>query len=138
VIVGNLVADPEIRHTNDNRMVANLRLATSESWRDKSTGERKERSEFHRVTIFNEALASIAEKRLKKGTLLYLEGSIQTRKYTDKDGIERYSTEIVLSGFNGMLQILGGGKHYDDVKEADDGIPQGIPGSSRKATDTVF
>lgn len=106
ILVGNLGADPEIRRTQDGRAIANLRLATSESWRDKSTGERKERTEWHRVVIFNEALVKIAEQYLHKGSKIYVEGQIQTRKWQDKDGQDRYSTEVVLQGFNSVLTML--------------------------------
>lgn len=106
ILVGNLGADPEIRRTQDGRAIANLRLATSESWRDKSSGERKERTEWHRVVIFNEALAKIAEQYLHKGSKVYIEGQIQTRKWQDKDGQDRYSTEVVLQGFNATLTML--------------------------------
>lgn len=105
IILGNLGADPEIRRTQDGRAIANLRVATSESWRDKS-GERKERTEWHRVVIFNEALAKIAEQYLHKGSKVYLEGQIQTRKWQDKDGNDKYSTEVVLQGFNATLTML--------------------------------
>jgi single-strand DNA-binding protein len=112
ILVGNLGADPEIRRTQDGRPIANLRVATSESWKDKATGERKEKTEWHRVVIFNEGLCKIAEQYLKKGAKVYLEGSLQTRKWTDKENIERYSTEVVLQGFNSQLTMLdakGGG-----------------------------
>jgi single-strand DNA-binding protein len=112
ILIGNLGADPEIRRTQDGRPIANLRVATSESWRDKNTGERKEKTEWHRVVIFNEGLCKIAEQYLKKGSKVYLEGQLQTRKWTDKDNIERYSTEVVLQGFNSQLTMLdraGGG-----------------------------
>ncbi|MGL4528297.1 MAG: single-stranded DNA-binding protein, partial [Aestuariivirga sp.] len=95
ILVGNLGRDPEVRHTQDGKSIVNLSLATSESWRDKSTGERKEKTEWHRVVIFNEALAKVAEQYLKKGSTVYIEGQLQTRKYTDKDGVEKYSTEVV-------------------------------------------
>jgi single-strand DNA-binding protein len=108
ILVGNLGADPEIRRTQDGRPIANLRIATSESWRDKNTGERKEKTEWHRVVIFNEGLCRIAEQYLKKGSKVYLEGQLQTRKWTDKDNIERYSTEVVLQGFNSSLTMLDG------------------------------
>ena len=108
ILIGNLGADPEIRHTQDGRAIANLRVATSESWRDKSSGERREKTEWHRVVIFNENLAKIAEQYLKKGSKVYLEGSIQTRKWEDQQGQERYTTEIVLQGFNGQLTMLDG------------------------------
>ncbi|MGA2566802.1 MAG: single-stranded DNA-binding protein [Pseudolabrys sp.] len=106
ILIGNLGADPEIRRTQDGRPIANLRVATSESWRDKATGERKEKTEWHRVVIFNEGLCRIAEQYLKKGSKVYLEGALQTRKWTDKDGHERYSTEVVLQGFNSQLTML--------------------------------
>jgi single-strand DNA-binding protein len=108
ILVGNLGADPEIRRTNDGRAIANLRVATSESWRDKNTGDRKERTEWHRVVVFNEGLCKVAEQYLKKGSKIYIEGQLQTRKWTDKDGGERYATEIVLQGFNSSLTMLDG------------------------------
>jgi single-strand DNA-binding protein len=112
ILIGNLGADPEIRRTQDGRPIANLRVATSESWRDKTTGERREKTEWHRVVIFNEGLCRIAEQYLKKGSKVYLEGALQTRKWQDKDGHDRYSTEVVLQGFNSQLTMLdraGGG-----------------------------
>jgi single-strand DNA-binding protein len=112
ILIGNLGADPEIRRTQDGRPIANLRVATSESWRDKATGERKEKTEWHRVVIFSEGLAKIAEQYLKKGSKVYLEGSLQTRKWQDQSGQDRYSTEVVLQGFNATLTMLdraGGG-----------------------------
>jgi single-strand DNA-binding protein len=118
ILVGNLGADPEIRRTQDGRPIANLRVATSESWRDKNTGERKEKTEWHRVVIFNEGLCRVVEQYLKKGAKVYLEGQLQTRKWTDKDNIERYSTEVVLQGFNSQLTMLdrvgGGGSEMPD------------------------
>jgi single-strand DNA-binding protein len=108
ILVGNLGADPEIRSTQDGTRVANLRMATSESWRDKMSGERKERTEWHRVVIFNERLADIAEKYLKKGSKVYLEGALQTRKWTDNSGQERFTTEVVLQRFRGELTMLDG------------------------------
>jgi single-strand DNA-binding protein len=112
ILVGNLGADPEIRRTQDGRPIVNLRLATSETWRDKTTGERRERTEWHRVVIFNEGLAKVAEQYLKKGSKLYIEGQLQTRKWQDQQGQDRYSTEVVLQGFNSQLTMLdrvGGG-----------------------------
>src|ERR1700732_1923427 len=106
ILVGNLGADPEIRRTQDGRPVANLRVATSDSWRDKATGERRERTEWHRVVIFNEGLCRIAEQYLKKGAKIYLEGQLQTRKWQDQQGQDRYSTEVVLQGFNSQLTML--------------------------------
>jgi single-strand DNA-binding protein len=108
ILIGNLGADPEIRRTQDGRPVANLRVATSESWRDKGSGERRERTEWHRVVIFNEGLCRIAEQYLKKGSKVYLEGQLQTRKWEDQSGQERYSTEVVLQGFNSSLTMLDG------------------------------
>ena len=108
ILVGNLGADPEIRRTQDGRPIANLRIATSESWRDKNTGERRERTEWHRVVIFNEGLCRIAEQYLRKGSKVYLEGQLQTRKWQDQSGQDRYSTEVVLQGFNGNLTMLDG------------------------------
>ena len=120
ILIGNLGADPEIRHTQDGRPIANLRIATSDSWRDKATGERRERTEWHRVVIFNEGLAKIAEQYLRKGSKVYLEGSIQTRKWEDQSGQERYTTEIVLQGFNAQLTMLDG-KPRDGISD----VPQG-------------
>jgi single-strand DNA-binding protein len=108
ILVGNLGADPEIRRTQDGRPIANLRVATSENWRDKTTGERKEKTEWHRVVIFSEGLCRIAEQYLKKGSKIYIEGALQTRKWQDKDGQDRYSTEVVLQGFNSVLTMLDG------------------------------
>jgi single-strand DNA-binding protein len=112
ILIGNLGADPEIRSMQDGRPVCNLRVATSETWKDKSTGERRERTEWHRVVIFNEGLCRIAEQYLKKGSKVYLEGQLQTRKW-EKDGQDHYSTEVVLQGFNSTLTMLdsreGGG-----------------------------
>jgi len=108
ILIGNLGADPEIRRTQDGRPIANLRVATSETWRDKATGERREKTEWHRVVIFNEGLCKIAEQYLKKGSKVYLEGALQTRKWQDKDGQDRYSTEVVLQGFNSQLTMLDG------------------------------
>jgi single-strand DNA-binding protein len=106
VLVGNLGRDPEVRRLASGDPVVNLSVATSESWRDKASGERKERTEWHRVVIFNENLAKVAEQYLHKGSKVYLEGQLQTRKYTDKDGVEKYSTEIVLQRFRGELVML--------------------------------
>ncbi len=108
ILIGNLGADPEIRQTQDGRPIANLRIATSESWKDRNTGERKERTEWHRVVIFSEGLARIAEQYLKKGSKVYIEGQLQTRKWQDRDGNDRYTTEIVLQGFNSTLTMLDG------------------------------
>ena len=106
ILIGNLGKDPEIRRTQDGRPIANLSVATSESWRDKATGERKEKTEWHRVVIFSEGLCKIAEQYLKKGAKVYLEGSLQTRKWQDQSGQDKYSTEVVLQGFNSVLTML--------------------------------
>jgi single-strand DNA-binding protein len=108
ILVGNLGRDPEVRSTQDGLKIVNLSLATSESWRDKNSGERREKTEWHRVVIFNERLAEVAEKFLKKGSKIYVEGALQTRKWTDQSGQERYSTEVVLQRFRGELTMLDG------------------------------
>jgi single-strand DNA-binding protein len=108
ILVGNLGRDPEIRSTQDGTKIANLSVATSESWKDKNSGERREKTEWHRVVIFNERLADVAEKYLKKGSKVYVEGALQTRKWTDQSGQERYSTEVVLQRFRGELTMLDG------------------------------
>jgi len=133
ILVGNLGADPEIRQTQDGRPIANLRVATSESWRDRNTGERRERTEWHRVVIFSEGLAKIAEQYLKKGAKVYIEGQLQTRKWQDQSGQDRYSTEVVLQGFNSTLTMLdsrggsggGGGFGGGDQGGFDPGPPSG-------------
>ncbi len=120
ILVGNLGADPEVRRTQDGRPIVNLRIATTESWRDKGSGERKERTEWHRVVIFSEGLCKVAEQYLKKGSRVYLEGQLQTRKWQDQQGQDRYSTEVVLQGFSAQLVMLdraggsGGSSGPDD------------------------
>ena len=122
IIVGDLRANPEIRQTRDGRAVANLRVATNESWKDRATGERNERTEWHRVAIFSEGLVRVVENYLQKGSKVYIEGQIRTRKWQDRDGNDRYSTEIVLQNFNSQLHILdsraegGGGYRRDDSR----------------------
>ena len=106
-IIGNLGKDPEVRHTQDGRVIVNFSVATTETWRDKSTGERKEKTEWHTIVIFNEGLAKVAEQYLKKGSSVYIEGQLQTRKWIDKNGDDRYSTEIVLQNYRGELVMLG-------------------------------
>jgi single-strand DNA-binding protein len=108
ILVGNVGKDPEIRHTNDGKAIVNLSLATSESWRDKASGERKEKAEWHRIVVFNENIAKIIEQYVRKGDKIYIEGQLQTRKWANKDGIEQYTTEIVLQAFNGQLVLLSG------------------------------
>ncbi len=119
ILVGNLGRDPEARSLNDGSQVVNLSVATSESWKDKATGERRERTEWHRVVIFNENLGKIAQNYLKKGSKVYLEGQLQTRKWTDQEGNDKYSTEVVLQRYRGELTMLdsrseGGGSFADD------------------------
>ena len=136
ILVGNLGKDPEIRRTQDGRPIANLSIATSETWRDKATGERKEKTEWHRVVIFNEGLCKIAEQYLKKGAKVYIEGALQTRKWTDQSGVEKYSTEVVLQGFNSTLTMLdgrsggGGGSFGSDDSGGDFGSAAVEPGAA--------
>jgi single-strand DNA-binding protein len=134
ILIGNLGADPEIRRTQDGRPVANLRLATSDSWKDKNTGERREKTEWHRVVIFNENLCRIAEQYLKKGSKVYIEGALQTRKWQDQSGQDRYSTEVVLQGFRGELTLLdrAGGGGGGDFAADDSGGEFGSPGPTRR------
>jgi len=131
ILVGNLGKDPEIRRTQDGRPIANLSVATSETWRDKATGERKEKTEWHRVVIFNEGLCKVAEQYLKKGAKVYIEGQLQTRKWTDQSGAEKYSTEVVLQGFNSNLTMLdgrgGGGGGYAEEGGGDFGSSSPAP-----------
>ena len=108
ILIGNLGKDPEIRRTQDGRPIANLRIATSESWKDKTSGERREKTEWHSVVIFNENLCRVAEQYLRKGAKVYIEGQLQTRKWQDQQGQDRYSTEVVLQGFGGTLTMLDG------------------------------
>ncbi|ACI93348.1 single-stranded DNA-binding protein (SSB) [Afipia carboxidovorans OM5] len=134
ILVGNLGADPDVRRTQDGRPIVNLSIATSDTWRDKATGERKEKTEWHRVVIFNEGLCRVAEQYLKKGAKVYIEGALQTRKWQDKDGKDKYSTEVVLQGFNSTLTMLdgrsggGGGSFAGD----DAGSSFGSSGSSQR------
>ncbi len=134
ILVGNLGRDPEVRHAQDGTKIVNLNLATSESWKDRSSGERKEKTEWHRVVIFNDRVAGIAEQYLKKGSKVYIEGALQTRKWTDKEGQERYSTEVVISRFKGELTLLdsrgeGGMGNYDSG-----GDSEGYAAPAKRAT----
>jgi single-strand DNA-binding protein len=113
-LLGNLGKDPEVRATNSGGKIVNLTVATSEKWKDKSTGERKEKAEWHKVVIFNDGLAGVAERYLRKGSKVYLEGALQTRKWTDKEGQERYSTEVVLTQYGGQLVLIDGAKSGND------------------------
>ena len=134
ILVGNLGKDPEIRRTQDGRPIANLSIATSETWRDKATGERKEKTEWHRVVIFNEGLCKVAEQYLKKGAKVYVEGQLQTRKWTDQSGVEKYSTEVVLQGFNSTLTMLdgrsGGGSSFGGDEGGGSDFGMGGPSSA--------
>lgn len=135
-LIGNLGRDPEVRRLNSGDPVVNLSVATSENWRDKASGERKERTEWHRVVIFNENLAKVAESYLRKGSKLYIEGQLQTRKYTDKDGVEKYSTEIVLQRYRGELVMLdsrGGGEAGERPATASEAGGQSGAGESGRS-----
>ncbi len=135
ILIGNLGRDPEVKTFANGGKVCNLSLATSENWRDKATGERKERTEWHRVAIFNERLVDVAEKYLKKGAKVYLEGQLETRKWTDQSGVEKYSTEVVLRQFRGELTMLdgrgGGGAGGPPDDEMGGGSPPERGGGSR-------
>lgn len=138
ILVGNLGRDPESRSFQNGGKVVNLRIATSESWKDRNSGERKEKTEWHSVAIFNEGLANVAERYLRKGSKVYIEGQLQTRKWQDQSGADRYSTEVVLQGFNSVLTMLdgapggggggGGGSYNDDF--GDGGYSGGFSGGS--------
>ena len=149
ILVGNLGADPEIRRTQDGRPIANLRVATSESWRDRNTGERRERTEWHRVVVFNEGLCKVVENYLRKGSKVYIEGQLQTRKWQDQSGQDRYSTEVVLQGFNSTLTMLdgrsegsgsqdyGGGGYQGDYGGAPQRSSDPGPGPQRSIADEM-
>ncbi|MBL8571656.1 MAG: single-stranded DNA-binding protein [Phreatobacter sp.] len=133
ILVGNLGRDPEVRRLNNGEQVCNLRLATTETWRDKASGERKERTEWHQVVIFNENLVRVAEQYLKKGSKVYVEGQLQTRKWTDQQGAEKYSTEVVLQRFRGEMVLLdsrGGGGGASDYGDDSFGGGGGFGGGS--------
>ena len=127
ILIGNVGADPEIRRTQDGRPIANLRIATSEQWRDKNSGERREKTEWHTVVVFNEGLCKVVEQYVKKGAKLYIEGALQTRKWQDQNGNDRYSTEVVLQGFGSTLTMLdgrgeGGGRSQGGQDDYDQGF----------------
>lgn len=135
ILVGNLGTDPDVRTTQTGGKIVNLSLATSESWKDKTTGEKQERTQWHRIVLFNENLANVAERYLKKGAKIYVEGQLETRKWTDKDGQEKYTTEVVLRPFNGQLTMLdskGGGGMSDGDQAGYSSAP--APRSSGAAT----
>ena len=121
ILVGNLGKDPEVRRMQNGNPVVNLTVATSDTWRDKTSGERKEKTEWHRVVIFNEALCKVVEQYLKKGAKVYIEGQLQTRKWQDKDGHDKYSTEVVLQGFNSTLTMLDGKRDGSGYRPGGDG-----------------
>lgn len=127
IIVGNLGKDPEVRSTNSGDKIANLRIATSEQWRDKATGEKKEKAEWHSVVCFNDNITKVCENYLKKGSTVYIEGKLQTRKWTDNQGVEKYSTEIVLDRFDGKLVMLGG-RDGSSSDRQDSGNISGVDG----------
>ena len=137
ILVGNVGQDPEVRRMSNGDAVVTLSVATGESWRDKSSGERREKTEWHRVVIFNEHLAKVAEQYVRKGSKVYVEGQIQTRKWTDQQGQDKYSTEIVLNRFRGDLQMLdskgqgGGGETPPGAGDLDDSIPFAHPWGER-------
>ena len=114
ILIGNLGRDPEVRFSQDGKKIVNFSIATSESWKDKSSGERREKTEWHRIVIFSDGLAGIAERFLRKGSKVYVEGTLQTRKWTGNDGIEKYTTEVVLQGFNSTLTMLDGRESSSD------------------------
>jgi single-strand DNA-binding protein len=156
-LIGHLGADPEVRHTQDGRAIANMRLATTDSWTDKQSGERRERTEWHSIVIFNENLSKIAQQYLRKGSKVYIEGALQTRKWQDNSGNDRYSTEIVLQNFGGTLIMLGdpkgkgedngSGREYDvregrsvpreQKKEKDLDLPGRLPGRKHELDDEI-
>lgn len=131
IIIGHAGSDPDIRTTSDGRKIANLSVATSETWKDKATGERQERTQWHRIVIFNEGLAAVAERYVRKGAKLYIEGQIETRKWTDNQGIEKYTTEIVLRPYRGELTLLD--SRREGPPPADDPDAYGTPRSANPA-----
>jgi len=135
ILIGNLGRDPEVRHAQDGSKIVNLNVATSESWKDKASGERKEKTEWHRVVVFNDRIADIAERYLKKGSKVYIEGALQTRKWTDQSGAEKYSTEVVISRFKGELTLLDGrGEGGGGFESAPAGEPEhNAPRAAAKA-----
>ena len=131
MLIGNLGADPVIRQTQDGKRLAQLSLATSESWKDKSTGEKKEKTSWHRIVIFKDGLAGVVESYLKKGSKVYVEGQLQTRKFTDQSGQEKYTTEVVLGNYNGALTMLDsrGGMSSDSIQDMPSDVNQDMNNS---------
>lgn len=138
ILIGNLGKDPEIRNTQAGDKIVSFTLATSESWNDKASGERKERTEWHRIVVFNEQIASVAEKYLKKGAKVYVEGQLQTRKWTDQAGVEKYTTEIVLARFKGEMTMLSSANGNDrPPSRSETGNPGYLPRSSGDMDDDI-
>lgn len=135
ILIGNLGRDPEVRSFQNGSKVVNLRIATSETWRDKASGERKERTEWHSVAIFNEPLGKIAEQYLSKGSTVYIEGQLETRKWQDQSGADKYTTEVVLRPFNGALTLLGGKGRDDDAPRVEGQGFRSSPPAQRNAMD---
>jgi single-strand DNA-binding protein len=137
ILIGNLGKDPEVRHAPDGARIVNLTVATSESWRDKQTGERKDKTEWHRVVIFNDKLGEVAEKYLRKGSKLYLEGQLQTRKWTDNSGVEKYTTEVIVPRFRGEITLLDskGGQGSSDDFMGSNHEPSKLGGASMPAVE---
>jgi len=141
ILIGNLGKDPEIRHTQDGRPIASFSVATSENWRDKNTGERREKTEWHRVVIFSEGLVKVVEQYVKKGSKVYIEGSLQTRKWQDQSGVEKYTTEVVIQGFSGTLTMLdsragagaGAGDGYGGGDNFGQSGPMDAPGGGQSS-----
>lgn len=131
ILVGNVGRDPEVRHSQDGTKIVNLTVATSETWKDRNSGDRREKTEWHRVVIFNDKLADVAEKYVRKGSKIYLEGSLQTRKWTGNDGVEKYSTEVVLQKFRGELTLLDGrvSSNGDNTESPRATTAEGQPGA---------
>ena len=148
ILVGNLGRDPEIRTTQDGKEIANMTLATSESWKDKNTGERREKTEWHRIVVFNDGLIGVIKNYLHKGSKVYIEGSLQTRKWTDQSGVEKYSTEVVLQGFGSTLTMLdsrnsgaGAGANHDNAHSgasSQSASPQSTSQPKQKATADLY
>jgi single-strand DNA-binding protein len=139
ILVGNLGKDPEIRSTQDGREIASFSIATSESWKDKNSGERKEKTEWHNIVVFNPQLVTVVKSYVKKGSKLYIEGALQTRKWTDKEGHDRYSTEVVLQNYNGSLTMLDGkssGGNSDNASSSYS-APMASSGSSKPAPELL-
>ena len=138
-LIGNLGADPEVRHTQSGQKIVSMSIATSERWKDQRTGEQRERTVWHRAVIFNEGLATIAEKYLTKGAKVLVEGKLSTRKWQDQQGIDRYTTEIVLSPFNGTLTFLDSRRNGDGTRgERTNGVPPPAPGGDLEGDDIPF